>query len=136
MPDIRLARIRSQCPDQSVPVIGHQNIPTQQKPQPLSRGMHDVEDQGIFAIAESPDPRPKIDVDKENAVGQAQAVNVRHSVSIAPRTYTSRGRAHGQKSTDRGYPLVRAGSLPGSGNLRRLSRHTVTNKTIQAADLQ
>jgi hypothetical protein len=25
-------------PDQSVPVIGHQNVPAQQKPQPLSRG--------------------------------------------------------------------------------------------------
>src|SRR5208337_1400711 len=52
--------------------------------------MHDVEDQGIFAIAESADPGPKIDVDKENAVRQPQPVNVRHGVSIAPRTYTSR----------------------------------------------
>ena len=67
--------------------------------------MHDVEDQGIFAIAESSDPRPKIDVEEENAVRQAQAVNVRHGVSIAPRTYTSKRRAHGQKSTDRGYLL-------------------------------
>jgi hypothetical protein len=32
-------------------------------------------------------------------------VNVRHGVSIAPRTYTSKRRAHGQKSTDRGYLL-------------------------------
>ena len=99
-------------PDQSVPVIGHQNIPTQQKPQPLSRGMHDVEDWGIFAIAESSDPRPKIDVDKENAVRQAQPVNVRHGASIALRTYTSKGRAHGQKSTDRGYPLSRGAGRP------------------------
>ena len=70
--------------------------------------MHDVEDQGIFAIAESSDPRPKIDVDKENAIRQAQPVNIRHGVSIAPRTYTLKGRAHGQKSTDRCYPLLAA----------------------------
>ena len=31
--------------------------------------------------------------------------------------------------------LVRAGASPGSGNLHRVSRRTVTNKTSQARDL-
>jgi hypothetical protein len=88
--------------------------------------MHDVEDQGIFAIAESSDPRAKIDVDKENAIRQAQPVNIRHGVSIAPRTCTSKRRAHGQKSTDRGYPLAVSDA--------RLSKVTFGNQ--QASELK
>src|SRR5208337_1580601 len=68
------------------------------------------------------DPGPKIDVDKENAVRQPQPVNVRHGVSIAPRTYTSREEPTVREALTvatrfrRGCPLTespRVGARPG-----------------------
>jgi len=62
-------------PDQGVPVVGHQNIAAEHKPQPSPRSLQHVNDQRVFGIAESPDPRPKVHVDKEDAVREAQTVN-------------------------------------------------------------
>ena len=53
--------------------------------------MHDVEDQGIFALMKSSDPWSKIYVNKEDTIREAQAVDVRHGASIPLRTYSSEG---------------------------------------------
>jgi hypothetical protein len=70
-----------------------------------SRSLKHVEDQRVLAITETSDPRAKVNVDKEDAVREAQPSSVAHALSLAlPRTLP---RTHGQNCTDRGYPLVR-----------------------------
>ena len=71
-------------PDQGVPVVGHQNITAEQKPQPSRRIFQHVDDQCVFRFAESPEPRSKIDTEKEYTVGVAEATDIGHAGRLAP----------------------------------------------------
>jgi hypothetical protein len=70
-------------PDETVPVVRHQNIATEQESRPSSRSLKHAEDQRVFAITETSDPRAKIHVDKEDAIREAQPVNLGHVRSLA-----------------------------------------------------
>ena len=71
-------------PDQGVPVVGHQDIAAEQNPQPSLRSLQHVDDQCVFRFAESPEPRSKIDTEKEYTVGVAEATDIGHAGRLAP----------------------------------------------------
>jgi len=72
-------------PDQGVPVVGHQHVPTKGKTQPSPRSFQHLEQQGVLRYVEPRKFRPKIHADEENTVGEAEPIDVGHASSLAPR---------------------------------------------------
>lgn len=115
---------RVRGPNQSMPMVRHENVSAQKKTQPLTRFLQHVNQQEILPFIEPSALGAKIHAHKENAVGEAQPMNVRHVGRLAPRPRTfkeeptvrkaltvathlrtSPRRTHGQKGADRGYAL-------------------------------
>jgi len=63
-------------PDQGVPMLRQQNIAAQQEHEPTSRSLQHVDDQRVFARPEWLDSRPEVNADKEDAIREAQTMNV------------------------------------------------------------
>ena len=91
-------------PDQGVPVVGHQDIAAEQKPQPSPRSLQHVDEQRVFRFVKSPDPRAKVYVDEENTVREAQAVHVRHARRLPPRSNAFNDRDEKNPRTEKHCP--------------------------------
>jgi hypothetical protein len=68
-----------------MPVVRHQNIAAEQKSQPSPGTLQYTEEQIEFSFVEAPEPRTKIHAEKKDNVGVAQAMDVGHARSLAPR---------------------------------------------------
>ena len=63
-------------PDQSLPVVGQQDLATEQESQAFSRSFKHLQDHRVFESREALKRRSKVDGDEKDSVRETQPVNV------------------------------------------------------------